>query len=276
MITSWNVNRFWKADKWKSKDFYTSSKDNTNKKMSDEFLKPIFTQIDKYLQNDDDVLILQEVPYKFFDNDKKKFEENPCLAHEKIKKYCYGKGYDILFPFKSPDSYSQTVAVFKKGQYDYDETYLEYVEGKFKKYRNKIIAVCKKGKKDLRVVGVHIPMNSAEFYDSLIALHRKMPEDIPIFYIGDYNTFDANTVNERKMFAFMSEGLVDLWLKSGKSHKEATFNADTRIDYALITEKDADKYEITADHDIRTKDKLSDHSAIILKERTPEMKKTGD
>ena len=75
MIISWNVNRFWKADKWNSKDFYTSSKDNTNKKMSDEFLKPIFTQIDKYLQNDDDVLILQEVPYKFFDKDKKNLKK---------------------------------------------------------------------------------------------------------------------------------------------------------------------------------------------------------
>ena len=268
-----------------------SSEIDTNCKWSDDFLNPIFNRVAKYLQNDDDLIILQEVPYKFNVNNSK--FGNICGARTKLEEFCEENNYEILFPVSSPNAYSQTVAICKQGQYVHDETYLKYIISKFPDYRNKIVTVHKNKDPKFRVVGVHIPdqySGGSVFYDSLINLHRKMPEDIPIFYVGDYNTFNANTFNKRKMYALMAEGLVDFWLEKGNVHNTEIFPEATtfvyvdkkkikhneRLDYALVTGKDFkelnNKYEMTVDPFVRLNG-LSDHSAIILKERTPETKK---
>ena len=95
--------------------------------------------------------------------------------------------------------------------------------------------------------------------------------------MGDFNTYETGRINKRRMYELMSYGLVDFWLEKGESNKRATFNAGTRIDYVLVKDIDysalAERYDMEIDVG---NDPLSDHSAIILKEKTPETKKTGE
>jgi hypothetical protein len=281
------VNRFWKDEKFIKEDFHVSSKEKTEQRWTDEYLEPIFNQIDSYLQNEDDVLILQEVPNMFFDNDSKRFK-GICSARIKLKNHCDSKKIVMLFPVYARFSYARTAVLFNKGQYIYDENYKNNIVSAFPKYRNKIVAVHPAIDPDFRVVGMHIPAGCSKFYDSLIALHRDMTEDIPTVYIGDLNTYHSETVNKRKLTEFMGEGLKDFWLESGHKHDAEDYPDATtyvhngineRLDYALVTVKGIDKlnnkYEMTVDHSVRING-LSDHSAIILKEKTPETKKTGE
>ena len=54
-----------------------------------------------------------------------------------------------------------------------------------------------------------------------------------------------------------------MWIEKGNSHKDATFEKGTRIDYALVSDGIYNEFEIYKDDDIR-KDRYSDHSAVII------------
>ncbi|HCJ41474.1 hypothetical protein [uncultured Ruminococcus sp.] len=275
MITSWNVNGFFGDKHYKDYKPTDKMSDEDKKHLKEEADKKqanVFNSIKKTIQNfieNDSLLILHELPHKGYD------------IYDSFRDFFKDEFIDNLYPSQA---FIETVAICQKNTYV--RCFDDLIEMEFDSYKNRVICLCKKSEKSNPtevIIGVHSPtQKSITFWNSLILTHQHIVNKYPecrIIYIGDMNVNldKPDEVNTKKMAEeFMSEGLADLWLKSGKSQKEATFNANTCIDYALITEKDADKYEITADHDIRTKDKLSDHSAIILKERTPEMKKTGD
>jgi endonuclease/exonuclease/phosphatase family metal-dependent hydrolase len=115
----------------------------------------------------------------------------------------------------------------------------------------------------------HSDYAATSCWDSLISLYKNFPKELPVICVGDFNTYTAGRINKRRMYEFMSYGLVDFWLEKGKSHNTDTFNAGTRIDYALVTDKDysalAKKYDMEVDDSTRTGvEPLSDHSAIII------------
>ena len=275
MIISWNVNGFFGDKHYKDYQPTDKMSDEEKKHLKEEADKKqadVFDSIKKTIQNfieNGSLLILHELPHKGYD------------IYDSFRDFFKDEFIDNLYPSQA---FIETVAICQKNTYV--RCFDDLIEMEFDSYKNRVICLCKKSEKSNPtevIIGVHSPtQKSITFWNSLILTHQHIVKKYPecrIIYIGDMNVNlnKPNEVNTKKMAEeFMSEGLVDLWRESGKSHKEATFNANTRIDYALITEKDADKYEITAYHDIRTKYKLSDHSAIILKERTPEMKKTGD
>lgn len=275
MITSWNVNGFFGDKHYKDYKPTDKMSDEDKKHLKEEADKKqadVFNSIKKTIQNfieNGSLLILHELPHKGYD------------IYDSFRDFFKDEFIDNLYPSQA---FIETVAICQKNTYV--RCFDDLIEMEFDSYKNRVICLCKKSERSNPtevIIGVHSPTKkSITFWNSLILTHQHIVKKYPecrIIYIGDMNVNlnKPDEVNTKKMAEeFMSEGLVDLWLKSGKSQKEATFNANTRIDYALITEKDADKYEITADHDIRTIDMLSDHSAIILKERTPEMKKTGD
>lgn len=229
-------------------------------------------------QNSCDLFLLHEVPKSFAEQ----------IANEPDT-FLAVKDFQGLLPYNTnkrscPVFY--TVAIFKKDSYTYSDYYKDNLKYTFKTpgggYQNRVIGLISKEKTDEIIVGVHSKLSEHEcalYFDSLIRLHQKMPCDKSIIYLGDFNAFTPGRNNKRKLYEFMSEGLVDFWLENGKSNSDTTTNYDTRVDYVLVTDKDFNnlnkKYEMFIDDSVRLNG-LSDHSAIILKERTPETKKTGD
>ena len=239
MITSWNVGSF-KGDRSK-----------------------ITAYISENINTEDDLVILHEVTpagYKFMS--------------EKLS-----DKFEILSPI-IPENTSPrffTAAVCQKGAYVLDETYKNNVLCVFEEYSNRVTVLCRAAKKDMTVVGVHIPINGnsgygeTNYWESLMRLHDMLPKDKALIYAGDFNTYSPGTVNKRKLYELMSKGLVDFWLECGGCHNFPTYEKGTRIDLMLVSGKHFDelseKYVMQID-DTVMKNKLSDHSAIILKEKT--------
>ena len=220
-------------------------------------MEKYFEKISRCLKRLDDVVILHEVPA--LDD----------TVINKLKDFCKDK-YQLLRPLAGNNARNfETVVICKLSAkmpvYELDETYRQSVYSVFENYLNRIIVVHSQ-KKDKLIVGIHIPMNCAEYWDSLIKLHSLLPKDRPIIYIGDINTFKPNTINKRKMYEFMSKGLVDFWLEKGKTHTEQTFKDGSRLDYVFITGKHCNKYRFEV-HNYDNKEvmgELSDHSALML------------
>lgn len=261
MIISWNVNKNASVAKYAINKYLPM---------------PIKNQ----LEPNDNLLILHEVPKADFNDLKNDSNYKDYLDIESPENKKNGR----------PDAV--TIAVFYKGKYEVDETYKQCLLDIFESYNNRVIAVHKVGKYSETFVGVHCPENGIasggttviNFWDGLEKFHMSMKKwDKALIYLGDFNTYNPNTLNKRRMYRFMSYGLVDFWLEKGESHNKATYNANTRIDYALVTDKDysalAKKYDMEVNPDNIMEmigPQLSDHSAIILKEKTPETKKTGE
>ncbi|MBQ8966906.1 endonuclease/exonuclease/phosphatase family protein [Ruminococcus sp.] len=306
MITSWNVNQFLRTRNWTEFDEEALKKSGKSdeeiqeirrekENIQNECSKEIKCLIKKrYAAKEQDLIFLHEVPndlaWKIQENVNRWLDLND-------------NKYECLLPYKTaPKTHFQTLAIFMEGKYEYNETYTNNVEIKFAfngtGFRNRILALNPKNKKSEIICGVHVPPDEKEcpvYYESLIGLHNKFKEAKAktIYYIGDFNAFLPNKINKRKMHDLMALGLEDYWLATGNSNNSPTHLFGERIDYVLAYrnsrfknledyQKYFNKYEMTvdpkdiADKGNRKESLLSDHSAIILKERTPEMKKTGD
>ncbi|MCR5021671.1 endonuclease/exonuclease/phosphatase family protein [Ruminococcus sp.] len=261
MITSWNVNEFCGGEEAAINISY-KEKCNIWKVNSSRYIEKIIS----YLNNKDDIVFINE------------FKGVKSIVNTLENRY-------EMASYPIGNNKFVTAAIFSKGAYKlYGEKILDEEFGSF---RNRVIAVQRKDDPTQIIFGIHIPTydptdkhTSIELWNSIIRVHRRLHEDNrSVIYIGDINTYIPGTVNKSKLYEFMSEGLVDFWIETGHDHNEHTSNFNTRIDYALVTGKDFDKlnkkYDMTVDHTVRVNG-LSDHSAIILKERTPETKKTGE
>ena len=287
MITSWNVNGFFgishytefQLKKGDSEEVKIQKKIAGNKHQK-EILEKLKNQIEQYMENCD-LLLLSEIPHKDYEE-----------LYNDFREFCNDKNWKFIDNLYSGSANIETVAICKEDA-DYERCYDDdVVKMEFGSYRNRVIALRKKSEPTEIIVGVHIPINkSIDYWNSLILTHRKIMKNNPEYrfiYIGDMNTYKDGTVNKMKLTEFMDEGLKDFWLESGHKHDaEAYPDATTyvhngineRLDYVLVTGKDFDKlnkkYDMTVDHTVRVNG-LSDHSAIILKEKTPETKKTGE
>ncbi|EXM40134.1 hypothetical protein RASY3_06245 [Ruminococcus albus SY3] len=283
MITSWNVNEFCGGEK-----AAINCSDVKDRLSNQKQLNVFFEQLMKYLVDDNDVLLLHEFPYKRIDG----YEEFQKAFLSFLKE----NELEPICPLYSGSSYFRSIAVVFKKSASYELCYDDVVKLEFGSYRNRVIALRKKSEPTEIIVGVHIPISkSIDYWNSLILTHRKIMKNNPEYrfiYIGDMNTYKDGTVNKMKLTEFMDEGLKDFWLESGHSHNAEVYPDATtyvyvnrgkkhneRLDYVLVTGKDFDKlnkkYDMTVDHTVRVNG-LSDHSAIILKEKTPETKKTGE
>ena len=244
---------------------------NVNKKI--DALRHAIGYIDE--EKSDDILLVSEVTPKMIKD----------ISGELSKK-------SLALKISNQKANSYVAAIFKEDVY-FDDSNL--VSTAFEDFRNQIFVV---HNNDMYIIGAHPPVigvslsSGTNFWDSLIELRRIMPKDIPAICVGDFNTYIPGTVNKRMMYRFMAEGFVDFWIEKGNVHNAEVFPEATtyvyvnrgkkhneRLDYVLVTGKDFDKlnkkYDMTVDHTVRVNG-LSDHSAIILKEKTPETKKTGE
>jgi len=187
-----------------------------------------------------------------------------CEVYTWLKQFCDEKNFEILPPTTENYSYFRTVAVFKKRVYGRAST---CIEAMFKNYANRIVALERTADKNAGIiVGVHVPKDCKEYWDSLISVHQKLPENKRIIYIGDLNTYIPGTTNKNNLYRLLSKGLIDIWLETGGTHTRETYDMHMRIDYALMTGKDFDnmKPKMVIDDTIRYQG-YSDHSAIMLK-----------
>ena len=229
-------------------------------------------QLNEKFFTENDLIVFQELPYRHGGKKTKR--------REKFEGFLEKNALELLeSPFIPDGTDFQTAVVCKKGAYVRVKSYEDCLTVCFEEYCGRVIAVEKANAPDIRIIGVHMPTNGHSDYaatscwDSLISLYKRFPKELPVICVGDFNTYEAGRINKRRMYEFMSYGLVDFWLEKGHSHNRATFNSGARIDYALVTDKDysalAEKYDMEVDDSTREGDKpLSDHSAIILREKT--------
>jgi len=265
MITSLNVNQFLKKRKWTE----LQGKYKEQYKIWGDIKEYYYRYILNHILAEEDLIILHEVPfvkeeeYTYKGNVKFKRSQDICVVYLELEKYCKDNDLEILKPLTDETAFFRTIAIFKRGAYKRSETDINSV---FKQYANRIIALERNiAKTEEMIIGIHIPIDCKEYWNYLIEIHKKLPQDKKIIYVGDLNTYKPGTINKNKFYELLSKGLVDIWLEKGNAHTKETFDAYTRIDYALMTGKDFDncKYEIAIDDIIRHKG-YSDHSSIIL------------
>ena len=265
MITSINVNHFIKKYNWKK----FQGKFNEKNKIWNDIKDYYFRYIKNHIITEQDLLVLHEVPfvkevkYEYKGSNFFKTSKEVCDIYKELEEYCKENDLEILKPSMKNSAFFMTVAIFKKGAYKRSST---EIYNEFKEYHNRIIALERTNAKNEEIIiGLHIPMDCKDYWDYLIAVHKKLPKDKRIIYIGDLNTYMPDTINKNKFYELLSEGLIDVWIEKGNPHTKETFDADTRIDYVLMTGKDFcnSKYEIIIDDTIR-KQGYSDHSAIIM------------
>lgn len=266
MITSLNVNQFLKKQDWRKLRGQNLEKVKIWREIEDYYYK----FITDHLREPEDIVVLQEVPYKidkeYISCGEIKYRKSIYLSlvYVDIEVFCAYNGYELIIPVDN-DAFFITVAIFKNGAY---KKLANTVEKTFSNYGNRIVAL--EGVADNSneiIVGLHIPANCREFWENLIALHEKLPQDKKIIYVGDFNTYSPDTENKIMFDKFLLRGIVDVWVEKGNPNTKSTFVGNTRIDYVLMTAKDfyKGKYEIKIDDSIRDNG-YSDHSAIMLLE----------
>ena len=264
MITSLNVNQFLKKCNWAE----LQGKYNEKNKIWNEIKDYYFRYIRNHIVMEEDLLVLHEVPFlkevEYTYNGKIRFKRSEEIynLYLELEEYCKENDLEILKPSTKEGAFFRTIAIFKKGAY---KRSLTEIDKEFKQYANRIIALERtNAKTEEMIIGLHIPMDCKDYWDYLIAVHKELPKDKMIIYIGDLNTYMPGSINKNKFYELMSEGLIDVWIEKGNPHTKETFEG-TRIDYVLMTGKDFcnSKYEITIDDTIR-KQGYSDHSAIIM------------
>ncbi len=265
MITSLNVNNFLGQKEWNELIGNIEEKERIWEK-NREYL---FSYIKSHINRDDDLVILHEVPYvyetryNYRGQLKYKRSNVRCQIYLQLLEFCKSKKLSILYPETVEVSYFRTIAIC------YDKKYSNINLGVvFEEYKNRIL-VLKNNVTEIKqaVVGVHAPStgNIDNYWKSLKELHSHLELQgyRNKIFIGDFNVYLPGTCQKKLFFGLLSEGLVDMWIEKGNSHKDATFEKGTRIDYALVSDGIYNELEIYKDDDIR-KDRYSDHSAVII------------
>lgn len=265
MITSLNVNQFLKKRNWNELQGEYNEKSKIWREIRDYY----FRYIRNHIVTEEDLLVLHEVPYvkevAYTYKGKRKFKrsEEICEVYMELEQYCKENELEILEPSTKESAFFRTIAIFNSGTY---KRCTSIIDSEFKNFANRIIALERTTTKiEEMIIGLHIPEDCNDYWNYLMAVHQKFPKNKRIIYVGDLNTYKPGTINKNKFYELLSKGLIDVWLEKGNAHTKETFDANTRIDYVLITGKNFCncKYEITIDDDVR-KEGYSDHSAIII------------
>jgi len=278
MITSLNVNNFVGNNNWFSLQGNFSQQEKIWNQMNDYY----FNFIREHIRFDDDIVFLHEVPYikekeSLYSNEKIFYERSVIkendITDEYLKKsflslkwFCEENGYELLMNEREETSFFVTLAIFKKGKYKRIKT-----THKYKDYRNRILVVEKSQNPDDTFVAVHAPSRDKDIYDfwkTIICLFKELRKNNgrKVLIIGDMNVYMPGTKQKHMFNQLLSEGMFDLWIESGYSHHDATFetkNCTTRIDYCLVSDNGFEMYEIKKDDSTRLLHH-SDHSCLMV------------
>lgn len=266
MITSWNVNQFLGKRTWKE----LSGNCYTKEEIWKENIPIITKYIKKYLLNDDDLLLLHEVPYVseeeylFKGEIKYKRSNKITLAYKNLIQNINSVEYEVIEPVTEETAYFRSIAICKKGAYCL--TLTDEINSIFKKYQNRIVCIeSTNNKKEAIVIGVHIPKDK-DFWCYIENMIDKIPNKKMVICGGDFNTYYPDTERKKNFFKLLNKGFVDVWIEKGNLNETPTFEADTRIDYFLISSNNFNQadWEMSIDDDVRKKFSYSDHSAIML------------
>lgn len=271
MLTSLNVNQFLGKHSWEALQGDQREKWKIWRQVKDFY----FQYISEHLVKEEDLLLLHEVPYvkevEYVNcaggTDYKKSSE-VSEVYKEFEQYCKENDLEIQVPFTEDSSFFRTIAVFQKGAYRRIPIHTDEI---FQERRNRILVLERAETDGAVIVGVHIPSDDRKYWDSLMALHQKLPVGRMILYVGDLNTYKPGTINQKKFSQFLSRGLVDVWLKKGYNPAKETYvspesGSPARLDYVLMTEKDFEdaQCEIRIEDAVREQG-YSDHSAVSVR-----------
>lgn len=260
-LYSINVNQFVGNRSWSN--LSEDEKEERQKIYTPKLIK----KIKEYIISEEDIVIIQELPYENYDN----------LQNE------FGKEYVIITPKKTGKAYFITCAIKKsESLWNINEDVnfqfpQELVENKGISYwrsnfKNRIVEI-KVG--DIYVLGVHIPdaekrSGALSLWDELIKYYIVCTYfDKKVVIIGDMNVYMSGTVQKRKYYEFLQQGALDYWIESteenGEKHNadRSTHKSGSRVDYALVS---PNMKELITSFEI-IDEELSDHSWIKMKIR---------
>ena len=189
------------------------------------------------------------------------FDANSKAGQEVIKEL-KEKGYTAVYPNAwnyVSESYTSIVMAFVR-----EEIKSQTSPQRWLKW-NEILV------NDYRLVGVHIPDSShkkadADSFWTCISEHYQKYKREKLLYIGDMNVFMEGTPGKEKLDEIL-ETAKDGWILTGhtnSSNKDFTTCYSTRIDYAILSEQLALKIKEMENRQEFYKNKLSDHSAIMV------------
>lgn len=202
--------------------------------------------IDNLLINDNDIIILQEVPHKIKQKDRWVWYENP-LYNKFIEVF---KEYKILKPKHLINSWQCTVAICRESSSweQISKDTLKY-DSKFS-YGNKIVELqCE----DISLIGVH--MNPSNEMWSLLISALEFSEYT--FIVGDFNANEKNGEMSDKPNILKSNGYNAFIPNNIITY----YPAETSIDNIYINRD----YNLNKDFSIKVKNtKLTDHALCIF------------
>jgi len=265
MLTSLNVNNFLGQREWKELEGDRKGKESIWEKNKNYF----FSYIKNHINKRDDLVILHEVPYvyeipyNYHGQIKYKRSSEECTIYLQLLEFCKNEKFSFLTPQSDENSYFRTIAICFEKIYDNISHGVSFVQ-----YKNRVIILKNNFLGDrMAIVGVHAPSSSGikEYWESLRLLYCYLKKNNykNIVFIGDFNVYKPGTIQKKMLFRLLSEGMVDLWIEKGYSHTDMTFVKETRIDYAIVSAGEYNKFEVFKD-DVVRKEGYSDHSAIIL------------
>lgn len=211
-----------------------------------EYMRQIKQLIDKVVINKNDIIILQEIPYKIKESGRWRWFDNPL--HNRFKEIF--QEYKILKPKYLIDAMQYTVAICKKvslwGQLP--EDVLQYDTRH--SYGNKFVELqCG----DVTLLGVHMPTKN-EMWDLLI----RALNDAPYTYVvGDFNANEKRGEMSDKPQKIRNCGYNYLI----SNNKITCYSYQTSIDNIYI------KSDFTMDKNVAVKvvdTNLTDHALCIL------------
>lgn len=255
-IGALNVNQLLGLNKWNE----LSEKDKVN--ISKKNIDKLLSYIENYFTSDNDLLVLQEVPYKL----KEIYDELIGRIETEWK---------VLTPKELKRPHFITCAVVKSKDKEIWSNNEEIQYGK-ENYLNRVINLkYEKSGKEFYVLGIHIPWDN-DAWNDVIKYYEKV-KDKDCIIIGDFNVYDEENRYRKRLDELLQgkEGAKDIWKENRE--KGAPENCPTitihgadgnRIDYVLATNSIWEWIKqgtIEIDSNPRKEDGFTDHSAIILK-----------
>lgn len=266
-ITSLNVNQFLGLG---TRNEYPSNNPEKKEKKWAELKNQIINIISDSLDKEDDILFLQEMPYKMYT---KHFGPNSVKVSNvylDLQRICDNKKINIYKTNCNCDIF-KTIALSKeKYEYAVDE---EIVKEAFrlKKYEDCRLVILKKdlalNNEELYIVGIH---NFSEHYLSIVFLHNLEKfinchfKNKNVIVCGDINIYADAILNKIEQKFLHETNLCDAWINKGYNNddeKGFTYKK-SRIDKFFINKDKISSYEIKVGKEID--EKVSDHNSISL------------
>lgn len=270
-ITSLNVNQFLGLG---TRNEYPSNNPEKKEKKWTELKNQIINIISDSLDKEDDILFLQEMPYKMYP---KHFGPNSVKVSNvylDLQRICDNKKINIYKTNCNCDIF-KTIAL-SKGVYEYPVNE-EIIKETFRLngFEDSRLVVLKKSltlnNKELYLIGIHNiaePYPATLFLRNLEELIKRYLKNKNVIVCGDVNIYNDNILKGIEQRFLSETDLCDAWLSKGfdnddeKGFTYYTKNIKTRIDKFFINKEKISSYEIKVGKEIENG--ISDHNSISL------------